>query len=83
MIESLDEEKLSMVKSETWKNGKRRCETVGIHSVSIEDAINIGINIKKFSWSEEHGDPFIYLAMDEKIKKISHDNFEFSLSIEQ
>lgn len=81
MIESLDEDQLRLVKSETWKNGKRRCEAVGIYDVSIEDDATRGLGIKRFSWSDGHGDPIIYLKLDQEIRKLSHDNWEFSLSV--
>lgn len=83
MIKVLNEEQLRLVKSETWKNGEWRCETVGIYNISIEESVTRGLSDVKFSWSEEHGDPIIYVTLDQEINKISYDNWEFSLSVEQ
>lgn len=81
MIKELSEEQLKLVKSETWKNGERRCETVGIYNISVEDAAARGLGREKLSWSEEHGDPTVYLTLDEEIRRSPNDNWEFSLSV--
>lgn len=81
IIQTFNEDELKLIKSKTWKNGEWRCETDGIYNIVVEDTSDIGLNRKKFSWSDEHGDPIVFLTLDEEIKKIAHDDWHFSLSI--
>ena len=78
ILEGFNEAELGLVRSQTWKDGDRRCTAFGIRGLSLTRP-NEGRNI--LSWCEEHGDPVIHIGLDEVINRIPHDHFEHSLSI--
>lgn len=76
-LTKLSKEKLDTVKCLCWKNGKKRCKTIGIRDISIEYIENS--DRIKLSWSDDAGDPIIFAEYDEEIDRISQDNYEYTL----
>jgi len=71
---SLSEKELKKVRVITKKNGRKHCTTHGIENVNYKRGV--------LTWSDDYGDPTIYIGLNQLINNIKEDaNEEYSHTI--
>lgn len=78
ILSKMTPDELSKVKVVTRKNGAKRCESVGIHSVKLKFVEN---ELYQLEWSDENGDPQVRVSLNENLKNIYEGNYSYTLTL--
>ena len=84
LLELSDSEKNELL-SYCWKDGRYRCDTIGITNVEVlPEKTGNGIEYYKVSWSDMDGDPSIFVdSLDTLIDNIGDGQWNYGLYIKK